>query len=360
MKRKLILANGEEFIGNGFGGTNEVIAELVFETSMVGYQEILSDPSYYDQMVVMTYPLIGNYGITDEDYESKLIGPKAFIVREYNVLPSNFRYTKTLSELLEENNIPGICRIDSRRLARIIRKEGAVLALLTDETTSVEEGLEKIKNHVVAKNQVASVSCKKIWYSRCSNPKFNVVAIDCGIQYSIVKQLNNRGCNVIVVPYNTDMDKILAMKPSGIIVSNGPGNPHDVAEVVELIKGLQGKLPIFGIALGHLLIALANGLSCSKMKFGHHGCNHPVKNLSDNTISVVGQNHDYVVDGVGDSKLTVTHINLLDNTIEGLENIEEHIFSVQFQPEGTTLNTERVSLYDKFICEMESFKGEIA
>ena len=218
--RKIILEDGTEYYGYGFGANTEAICELVFNTSMVGYQEIISDPSYTYQMVVMTYPLIGNYGIADEDYETKQPTIGGMVVREYNGQPSNFRYTKTLSEILEENNIPGIEGIDTRKLTRSIRDLGSRKALITDIETTLEEGLKKIKEYEIPKDAVAKVSSKKKWYSRTSNPKYNVVAVDCGIKLNIVRSLNKRGCNVTVVPYNTNPEEIASLKPDGVFFSN--------------------------------------------------------------------------------------------------------------------------------------------
>lgn len=358
MKRKLVLENGTEFIGQGFGSDKEVVAELVFNTSMVGYQEILSDPSYTSQLVVMTYPLIGNYGIIDEDYESKLIGPSGFIVKEYNDKPSNFRYTKTLNELLEENDIPGLTHIDTRRLTRTIRDEGSMLGIICDEDVSTTEALRKIGEYVTPHDQVSKVSCKKKWYSRCANPKYNVVAIDCGIKYNIVRELNRHGCNVTVVPYNTSAEKIMDLNPDGIFISNGPGDPENVVEVIETIRNIQGKKPIFGICLGHQMIALANGLNTYKLKFGHRGANHPVKNLLNGKVEITCQNHSYAVktDDMN-SDVEITHINLLDNTVEGLRIEKDHIFSTQYHPESAAGPEDSKYLFNLFISHMDAMKG---
>lgn len=358
MDRKLVLENGVELQGKGFGSGSECIAELVFNTSMVGYQEILSDPSYTDQIVVMTYPLIGNYGIIDEDYESKLIGPKAFVVREYNDKPSNFRYTKTLNEVLEENDIPGITHIDTRRLTRILRDEGSMLGLICDKSVSLEEAMSKIKAYCIPKDQVARVSCRKKWYSRCANPRFNVVAVDCGIKYNIVRELNRYGCNVTIVPYNTPASVIEAMNPDGIFLSNGPGDPENVTEVIELIRQLQGKVPIFGICLGHQVIALANGLKTYKLKFGHRGANHPVKNLLNGKVEITSQNHSYAVsmEGIAGSDIDITHINLLDQTMEGLRIKKDYVFSTQYHPESSSGPEDSKYLFGLFVKNMEEMK----
>ena len=356
--RKIILEDGTEYYGYGFGANTEAICELVFNTSMVGYQEIISDPSYTYQMVVMTYPLIGNYGIADEDYETKQPTIGGMVVREYNGQPSNFRYTKTLSEILEENNIPGIEGIDTRKLTRSIGDLGSRKALITDIETTLEEGLKKIKGYEIPKDAVAKVSSKKKWYSRTSNPKYNVVAIDCGIKLNIVRSLNKRGCNVTVVPYNTTPEEIANLKPDGVFFSNGPGDPENVTETIELIKQIKGKYPIFGICLGHQLISLAYGAKTYKLKFGHRGGNHPVKNLETGKIEITSQNHGYAVDeaSLRHTNLKVTHINLLDKTIEGVENKKDKIFSVQYHPESAPGPQDSTYLFDKFINLMEEEK----
>ena len=355
--KKIVLEDGEEYLGYNFGANIESICEIVFNTSMVGYQEIVSDPSYTYQMVVMTYPLIGNYGITDEDYETKQPTIGGIIVREYNDRPSNFRYTKTLSEYLEENNIPGIYGIDTRKLTRSIRDEGSRKVIITDINTEKEEALKKLKEYNIPKDAVSKVSCRKRWYSRTTNPKYNVVAVDCGIKLNIVRSLNKRGCNVTIVPYNTDAQKIIELKPDGVFLSNGPGNPEDVVEVINLVKELKGKYPIFGICLGHQIISLAYGAKTYKLKFGHRGGNHPVKNLETGKIEITSQNHSYAVDekSLEKTNLKVTHKNILDNTVEGVECKKDKIFSVQYHPESAPGPQDSGYLFDKFINLM---KGE--
>lgn len=349
--KKIVLEDGEEYLGYGFGADKESICEIVFNTSMVGYQEIVSDPSYTYQMVVMTYPLIGNYGITDDDYETMKPTIGGLIVREYNDMPSNFRYTKTLSEYLEENNIPGIYGVDTRKLTRSIRDKGSRKVIITDINTSKEEALDKLKNFEIPKDAVSKVSCKKKWYSRTANAKYNVVAVDCGIKLNIIRSLNKRGCNVTVVPYNTLAEKIISLKPDGIFLSNGPGDPENVPEVINLVKELKGKYPIFGICLGHQMISLAYGAKTYKMKFGHRGGNHPVKNLETDKIEITSQNHSFAVDekSLKGTKLTATHINILDNTIEGVENKKDRVFSVQYHPESAPGPQDSSYLFDKFI-----------
>ena len=356
--KKIVLEDGEEYLGYGFGADKEAICEIVFNTSMVGYQEIVSDPSYTYQMVVMTYPLIGNYGITDEDYETKQPTIGGMVVREYNDLPSNFRYTKTLSEYLEENDIPAISGIDTRKLTRSIRNKGSRKVIITDITTSKEDALKKLKAYDIPKDAVAKVSCKKKWYSRTANYKYNVVAVDCGIKLNIVRSLNKRGCNVTIVPYNTTAKEIENLKPDGIFLSNGPGNPEDVKEVINLVKELRGKYPIFGICLGHQMISLAYGAKTYKLKFGHRGGNHPVLNLQTDKIEITSQNHSYAVDekSLEKTDLVVTHKNILDNTIEGVECKKDKAFSVQYHPESSPGPQDSGYLFDKFIHLIEKFE----
>ena len=356
--KKIVLEDGEEYLGYGFGADKEAICEIVFNTSMVGYQEIVSDPSYTYQMVVMTYPLIGNYGITDEDYETKQPTIGGMVVREYNDLPSNFRYTKTLSEYLEENDIPAISGIDTRKLTRSIRNKGSRKVIITDITTSKEDAIQKLRAYDIPKDAVSKVSCKKKWYSRTANYKYNVVAVDCGIKLNIVRSLNKRGCNVTIVPYNTTAREIENLKPDGIFLSNGPGNPEDVKEVINLVKELRGKYPIFGICLGHQMISLAYGAKTYKLKFGHRGGNHPVLNLQTDKIEITSQNHSYAVDekSLEKTDLVVTHKNILDNTIEGVECKKDKVFSVQYHPESSPGPQDSGYLFDKFINLMGKFE----
>ncbi len=358
MNKKIVLENGSEFYGYGFGADVERVCEIVFDTSMVGYQEIISDPAYAGQMVVMTYTLIGNYGITDEDFESKIPFLGALVVREYNDLPSNFRYTKTLAETMEESNIPGIAGLDTRELTRVIRDNGTCKAIITNADTPKEKALETIQNTALAKNLVAKVSCKKRWYARTANAKYNVVAIDLGLRLSVVRALNEKGCNVTVLPYTASAEDVEMMNPDGILISGGPGAPEDVSGVTDLINALKGKYPIFGIGLGHQLIAMAYGAKTTKLGFGHHGCNHPVKNLETGTIETVSQNYNYVVDAesVKDTALTITHIDILDKTVAGLANKEDRIFSVQYNPTLVSGPAGSKCLYEQFIQLMKEGK----
>ncbi|MCR5214935.1 MAG: glutamine-hydrolyzing carbamoyl-phosphate synthase small subunit [Eubacterium sp.] len=358
--KKLIFEDGTEYPGFGFGADHDAICEIVFNTSMAGYQEIISDPSYTDQAIVMSYPLIGNYGITDEDFESKMINLGALIVREVNESPSNFRFTRTLSELLEESNVPGIYGVDTRKLVRSIRDMGSRKVLLTDYSTPTSEGINLLKATELRRDAVKRCSSKKRWYARTSNPKFNVVAIDCGMKMNIVRELNSHGCNVTVVPYDTPAEEIQKMKPDGIFISNGPGDPEDVPQVIDTLKALRGLYPMFGICLGHQLIALSYGAKTYKLKFGHRGGNHPVKDLASGRIEITSQNHSYAVDeeSIKGTPLKISHINLLDNTVEGLSCEEDGTFSVQYHPESAPGPQDSTYLFDRFIEEMKKFRTE--
>ncbi|MBQ0078573.1 MAG: glutamine-hydrolyzing carbamoyl-phosphate synthase small subunit [Eubacterium sp.] len=353
--RKIVLEDGTQYEGYGFGATNDKVCELVFNTSMVGYQEIVSDLSYTDQAVVLTYPLIGNYGMTDEDYECKVPGIGGLIVHDYNDNPSNFRYTKTLHEVLEEHGIPGISGVDTRQLTRCIRDKGSQRVLITDITTSLEEAMRILEETPIPHDQVPRVSATKRWYSRTANAKYNVVAVDCGIKLNIVRRLNEAGCNVIVVPFDTTAEEIEFMHPDGIFLSNGPGDPEDVLPVIETIKQLRGKYPIFGICLGHQMISLAYGAKTYKLKFGHRGGNHPVMNLTNGKVEITSQNHSYAVvpESIEGTPLTITHVNLLDNTVEGVECAEDKVFSVQYHPESAPGPQDSRYLFDKFINTMK-------
>lgn len=356
--RKIVTEFGEEYYGFSFGSVNDRVCEIVFNTSMVGYQEIVSDLSYTDQSVVMTYPLIGNYGITDDDFESKTPGIGALIVHDYNDMPSNFRYTKTLSELLEENGIPGISGVDTRMITRRIRDNGSCRVFITSADRPKEECLKIISETPVPHDAVSRVSCKKRWYSRTSNPKYNVVAVDCGIKLNIVRCLNKFGCNVTIVPFDTTAEEIEFMKPDGIFLSNGPGDPEDVTPVIETVKKIKGKYPIFGICLGHQMISLAYGAKTYKLKFGHRGGNHPVMNLQTGKIEITSQNHSYAVDpdSVKGTGLEITHINLLDNTVEGLKCEKDKIFSVQYHPESAPGPQDSAYLFGQFVNNMKEAK----
>lgn len=357
--RKIVLEDGSEYFGYAFGDKNcDRVCEIVFNSSVVGYQEIISDPAYIHQAVVMTYPVIGNYGITDEDFESSTPYIGGLIVRDYNDNPSNFRYTKTLSEVFSENHIPGIYGLDTRKLTRNIRDNGSMKVLITSVATSKIKALEILASADIPKNSVAKVSCRKPRYARTANHTYNVVAVDCGIKSSAVSALNACGCNVTVMPYNSTADEVLAMKPDGVFVSSGPGNPENVPETVDLIKQLRGKLPIFASGLGHQLLCLAYGAKVVKMKHGHRG-SYPVKNLETGKLECAAQSHGYVVlaDSLDCTKLEVTHINLSDNSVEGVECKEDKAFSVQYYPESAPGPQDSNYLFSKFISLIKEAKS---
>lgn len=353
--RKLILEDGSEYTCKGFGYIGEKVLEVVFNTSMAGYQEIISDPSYTDQAVVMTYPLIGNYGINEDDYETDVPSIGALIVHEYNDYISNFRAKETLAETMKRFKIAGLTDIDTRHLTRKIRTKGSMRCLITDIETSLEDGLNKISNTRVPTDAVKRVTPKHGLDFNISKPKFKVVAIDCGMKRNIVRSLNKKGCDVIVMPCDTPSYEIEALMPDGIFVSNGPGDPKDNVDTIKTIRNLLGKYPMLGICLGHQMISLAYGATTYKLKFGHRGGNHPVKNLLTDTIEITSQNHSYAVDAesIKGTGLEITHINILDNTVEGVRNLKDKVFSVQYHPESAPGPEDSEYLFDQFIALME-------
>ena len=361
--RKIILENGEVYEGFGFSAEKDLVLEIVFNTSMAGYQEILSDPSYTDQAVVMTYPLIGNYGMAEEDYESEKPTIGALIVHEYNDEPSNFRSEETLASVMKRFGIPGVSGVDTRKLNRSIRDHGSQKALITGMEMRLSEGLDILKNSRIPGDAVSRVSTKQCrvyppdihW----AGENFHVVFIDCGMKLNILRSLRERGCRVTVVPWNTPSETILSLKPDGLFISNGPGNPEDVPETIETVRKLRGILPIFGICLGHQIIALSCGAKTYKLKFGHRGANHPVKNLKTGKIEITSQNHSYTVDerSLINTPLLVTHVNLLDHTIEGLESEKDRMFSVQYHPESAPGPQDSRYLFDYFITQMKETKN---
>ncbi|MGN0819107.1 MAG: glutamine-hydrolyzing carbamoyl-phosphate synthase small subunit [Christensenellaceae bacterium] len=356
--KKIVFENGAEYYGYSFGSKQDKVLELVFNTSMVGYQEILSDPSYTYQAVVLTYPLIGNYGMARDDYECKNPSIGGLIVKEYNDLPSNYRSEKTLGEVMEECGVVGIYGVDTRKLTRIIRTIGSCKVLLCDADLKTEDALQALRSTSIPTDAVSKVSTKKSYFSKAKEAKFHVVAVDCGMKLNIVRSLNARGCDVTVVPYNVTADEILKLNPDGLFISNGPSDPTDAVEVIEAVKSIKGKLPVFGICLGHQIICLAYGAKTYKLKFGHRGANHPVKNLENDKIEITSQNHSYAVDAdsLKDARLKITHINLLDNTVEGVECKEDKIFSVQYHPESAPGPQDSSYLFDKFISAMKEVR----
>lgn len=358
--RKLVLEDGTEYLGRGFGSESEKLLELVFNTSMVGYQEILTDPSYTDQAVVMTYPLMGNYGINEEDMESRSPSIGALIAREYTENPSNFRSVETLSDFMKRNDIAGIYGIDTRELTRVIRNTGSCKVLITDAEVPKDECMKKLAAYEYAHDHVSRVSTKESWVSMPEGiPEHHVVAVDCGMKLNIVRHLNDLGCKVTVVPWNTSADEVKALEPDGVFFSNGPGDPVDVVPTIELMKALHGVYPIFGICLGHQVLSLSYGARTYKLKFGHRGGNHPVKNLNTDKIEITSQNHSYAVDAdsLEETPLKVTHINMLDNTVEGVWCAEDKAFSVQYHPESAPGPQDSSYLFKQFIKIMKG--GEL-
>ncbi|MGI6029347.1 MAG: glutamine-hydrolyzing carbamoyl-phosphate synthase small subunit [Candidatus Heteroscillospira sp.] len=358
MYAKLVLEDGSEFTGRRFGADASPVTELVFNTSMVGYQEIISDPSYTGQTVVMTYPLIGNYGMAEDDYETKRPTIGGLIVHEYNDEPSNFRSAKTLSQVMEDFGIPGIQGIDTRKLGRIIRSRGSCKALIADASESSADCLARLRSAELPRDSVSRVSVKARRDAFVLNSRFHIAAIDCGMKENIVRSLNALGCSVSILPWNTTAEEIRALRPDGLFLSNGPGDPEDLAPVIDTIRDLRGSLPIFGICLGHQLLCLAYGAKTYKLKFGHRGGNHPVRNLATGRIEITSQNHSYAVDeaSLSATPLAVTHRNLLDGTVEGVACPADRVFSVQYHPESAPGPQDSAYLFSKFIDLMEESK----
>ena len=361
--RKLILEDGSEYQGYGFGSLSEKKLELVFNTSMVGYQEILSDPSYTDQAVVMTYPIIGNYGVNGDDNETKRPSIGALIVRDYADEPSNFRCDQILGDYMKEYDIAGIYGVDTREITRKIRNYGSCKVLIADADMSLEEGKAILADWDFAHDQVSRVSSKEIWESKATAPAadgktYHVAAVDCGMKLNIVRSLNKWGCDVTVVPWNTTLETIKEINPDGVFLSNGPGNPEDVKETIDLVSKLHGLYPVFGICLGHQLLSLSYGAKTYKLKFGHRGGNHPVKNLLTDKIEITSQNHSFAVDDASleGTGLEATHINLLDHTIEGVQHKKDRAFSIQYHPESAPGPQDSQYLFGQFIELMRGGK----
>ena len=356
--RKIILEDGTEYLGYGFGSLSEKKLELVFNTSMVGYQEILSDPSYTDQAVVMTYPIIGNYGINDDDYETRVPSIGALIVREYTEVPSNFRCTETLSDFMVRYDIVGVQGIDTREITRKIRTIGSCKVLITNPEVTAEEGKRILAGWEFATDQVSRVSTKEAWASEAdpeNDQHLHVAAIDCGMKLNIVRSLNALGCKVTILPWNTDIRTIEELKPDGVFISNGPGDPTSVVPTIELVKQLHGRYPIFGICLGHQILSLSYGAETYKLKFGHRGGNHPVKNLLTDKIEITSQNHSFAVKDatLAGTGLETTHINMLDQTIEGVQHRADRAFSIQYHPESAPGPQDSRYLFNRFVDVMK-------
>ena len=345
MKARLILENGTIFEGNAFGYLKESVGEVVFTTGMTGYQEILTDPSYYGQIVTMTYPLIGNYGINLDDNESETPKVRGFIVREKCSYPNNFRCEISLEDYLNHNKIIGLENIDTRALTKVLRNNGTMKGIITLGEEKLEDVQSKI-NDFSNKEAVNIVSTKEV-YTIEGNGK-HVAIVDFGIKANIVRNFKKRNCKITVFPMDSTAEEILAVNPDLVFLSNGPGDPEDLTEVIENIKQMIGVKPIVGICLGHQLLGLSLGGKTSKLKFGHRGCNHPVKDLETNKVHITSQNHGYVVSELP-KRVVATHININDKTVEGMKHTTLPIYSVQFHPEACAGPNDSEYIFDRFM-----------
>lgn len=353
MKAFLILEDGHVFTGRSIGSTREAVSEIVFNTSMTGYLEVLTDPSYAGQAVVMTYPLIGNYGICYEDMESERPWVDGFIVRELSRMPSNFRSEDTIQNFLEKNDIPGICGIDTRALTKILRESGTMNGMITtDENYNMDEVMKKLKAYSTG-DEVSKVSCreKKV----LPGDGYKVALLDLGAKKNIARSLNERGCEVTIYPSSTTAEEIIASRPDGIMLSNGPGDPKACVQVIKEIRKLyETEIPIFAICLGHQLMALATGADTFKLKYGHRGGNHPVKDMETGRVYISSQNHGYAVDPESlDPQVAVpAFTNVNDGTNEGLKYVGKNIFTVQYHPEACPGPQDSSYLFDRFMDMM--------
>ena len=372
MKAILLLEDGTVYEGKSFGAESHKCGEVVFNTSMAGYQEILTDPSYHEQIITMTYPLIGDYGTNKLDWESKKIFAAGFIVKENCDYPSNWRSEQSFADYLKEHNVVGLEDIDTRSLVKRIRIRGAMKGIISSDGLSIKELREKLEEYpgLVGRDIVQNVTSKKPYnwdkgvFDVLKNVelkpeiKFRVAAFDYGIKQNILRLLRSHGCEVIVVPAETTAKEVLAKKPDGVFLSNGPGDPAPVSYAIETVKDLLGTVPIFGICLGHQILSLALGAKTYKLKFGHRGANHPVKNLRTEQIEITSQNHGFCVDmdSLAGKKVELTHLNLNDNTNEGIYCKKLKAFSVQYHPEASPGPHDSNYLFDGFIELMEKSK----
>jgi carbamoyl-phosphate synthase small subunit len=374
MKAMLALEDGSIFPGKSFGATGERLGEVVFNTSMTGYQEILTDPSYKGQIVTMTYPLIGNYGINSDDVESQKPQVEGFVVKEVSRIESNWRSQTSLDNYLKEHNIVGIEGLDTRSLTKHIRTAGAMKAVLSTEDLDEKRLIKKARcaPGLIGRDLVKEVTCKEtyswketphiasaLWDAKTNETltrDYKVVAVDCGIKYNILRLLSVTGCKVTVVPARTTAQEILSFHPDGLFLSNGPGDPAGVPYVVETVQRLIGKLPIFGICLGHQILGLALGGKTYKLKFGHRGGNQPVQEVATGKVSITAQNHGFCVDSetLNPRAIELTNINLNDKTLEGMQHKKYPVFSIQYHPESSPGPHDARYLFERFVKLMES------
>lgn len=345
MKAKLILENGVVFEGKAFGYLKECVGEVVFNTGMIGYQEVLTDPSYYGQIVTMTYPLIGNYGINLEDLESKEPKVRGFIVREKCQYPNNFRCELELETYLAQNKVLGLDGIDTRALTKILRNNGTMKGIIVLDNSNLEDVKDKLE--AFSNRDAVSIVSTNEKYEISGEGK-KVAIIDFGIKQNIIRNFVKRGCNVTVFPYDFKAEEVLEINPDLVFLSNGPGDPEDMGEAVNEIKKIVGKKPIVGICLGHQLLALTLGGETKKLKFGHRGCNHPVKDLINNRVHITSQNHGYYVATLPEN-MEITHVSMNDGTVEGMKHKELPIFSVQFHPEACPGPKDSEYIFDEFM-----------
>lgn len=353
MKGILYLEDGTVLKGRGFGKKGTAVGELVFNTSMTGYQEIVTDPSYAGQVINMTYPLIGNYGVNEEENESKKIYARGLIVKSICDNPSNYMSQETLSSMMERMNVVGVADVDTRSITKIIRNSGTMKCVISNEDLTIEE-LQQYIDKCNKTNFVKEVSTKEIY--RIEGKGHKVVLMDFGAKANIIENLKARNCDITVVPYNTSFEKIMELNPDGVMLSNGPGDPKDVPQTVEVVKKIVKCKPTFGICLGHQILALAFEGDTYKMKFGHRGGNHGVYDIERDRAYITSQNHGYAVkkESIEEKDLIVTHINLNDNTVEGMKHKILPVFSVQFHPEGAPGPIDSAYLFDKFIDNMNN------
>lgn len=352
---KLYMSDGTVFSGFSFGAEGEVAGDIVFNTGMTGYQEVLSDPSYAGQIVTFTYPLIGNYGVNRDDFEALRPWVRGIIVREHATAPSNWRSRHSIDDLLKQYGIVGISGIDTRMLTRLLRTKGTMRGILTTRERTDEELRSLLAELPEEHRQVEQVSTRSI-YRLPGKSGTRVVVIDYGCKHSILHELVRRELDIIVVPYNTTAETILGMQPDGVLLSNGPGDPKDLLySAVPTIRKLLGKVPIFGICLGHQLLALSCGADTTRLKFGHRGSNHPVKDLATGRCSITSQNHDYAVtkESLARTELILTHVNNNDGSVEGLKHARLPAFSVQYHPEAAPGPHDSLDLFDQFIDLMK-------